>query len=162
MLQVSIPYLQDARDTRRYLGCWRKLYAAFGTQSFVARFGDVTPFLEPSPETLSDDAAGLAWLRRTVQASVHVTSTARMAMRAEDGVTDPEQRVFGVDGLTVADISAAPTTNGAHTVALAYLLGQKAAEALIRDAAREDAAASKKEQERAVRAAHSLRPVNFY
>lgn len=61
----------------------------------------------------------------------YAVGTARMAVSPSDGVVDPTLRVHGVDGLSLADLSTAPTTNGAHLMSQAFVIGQKAADYLL-------------------------------
>jgi len=44
------------------------------------------------------------------------------------GVVDPQLRVFGVTGLRVIDASIMPTIPAAHTMAPAYMIGEKGAD----------------------------------
>ncbi|KAF2010118.1 GMC oxidoreductase [Aaosphaeria arxii CBS 175.79] len=83
------------------------------------------------PETLSDedvdafvkDAAGTVW---------HANGTVVMGKPENPkACVDTSFRVYGVQGLRVADLSVCPVTTNNHTQATAYLVGQKAAEKLI-------------------------------
>jgi hypothetical protein len=141
--QARLDYLGWHEDGAHFVGCIRKLYAALSAPAFTSRFGNVSSHFEPSAALLADDSAALTWARAHVDSGGHVTGTARMARSSADGVVDPTQHVFGVDGLTVADLSAAPTTNGAHTQAQALLLGQKLAEGLLGRAAAQATAAQR-------------------
>jgi choline dehydrogenase-like flavoprotein len=65
----------------------------------------------------------LAWARRASQSVYHPTSTCAIG-----AVVDPELRVYGVEGLRVADASVMPTITRANTNAAAIMIGEKAAD----------------------------------
>lgn len=70
-------------------------------------------------------------VRREVQHTYHPSCTARIGSET-DGVVDPELRVYGVDGLRVADASVFPVIPHGNTHAPAVMVGEKAAD-LIRE-----------------------------
>ena len=70
-------------------------------------------------------------VRREVEHTYHPSCTARIGSEA-DGVVDPELRVYGVDGLRVADASVFPVIPHGNTHAPAVMVGEKAAD-LIRE-----------------------------
>ncbi|KAL8370382.1 hypothetical protein RB595_000654 [Gaeumannomyces hyphopodioides] len=97
----------------------------------------VEPFVRPAPAAAAAkaeeaDGAGAgtghpafeAWVEAVRRAgnappqapfsSAHQMGTCRMAARAEDGVVDPRGRVWGVDGLFVADASVFPSASGVN------------------------------------------------
>ena len=63
--------------------------------------------------------------------SAHQMGTARMSARAEDGVLDPDGRVYGVEGLLVADASAFPTASGVNPMLTIMALAHRAVRSLI-------------------------------
>jgi len=63
--------------------------------------------------------------------SAHQMGTARMAASAETGAIDPDGRVYGVDGLIVADASAFPTASGVNPMLTVMALAHRATRALI-------------------------------
>jgi choline dehydrogenase len=70
-------------------------------------------------------------VRREVEHTYHPSCTARIGSET-DGVVDPELRVYGVDGLRVADASVFPVIPHGNTHAPAVMVGEKAAD-LIRE-----------------------------
>jgi choline dehydrogenase-like flavoprotein len=64
----------------------------------------------------------------------HANGTVKMGKEGVDGAcVDSSGRVFGVQGLRVADVSVCPHTTNNHTQATAYLVGQKMGEKLIKE-----------------------------
>jgi choline dehydrogenase len=51
--------------------------------------------------------------------------------RKANSVVDAELRVYGVDGLRIADASVMPTVPSANTAATVYALAERAAELII-------------------------------
>ena len=78
------------------------------------------------PDGDSDEAI-LAWARRAGQSVYHPTSTCAIG-----AVVDPQLRVYGLDGLRVADASVMPTITRGNTNAATIMIAEKAAD-LIRD-----------------------------
>ena len=68
----------------------------------------------------------VAFVRRAGQTVYHPTSTCAIG-----SVVDPELRVYGAEGLRVADASVMPTITRANTHAATIMIGEKAAD-LIR------------------------------
>jgi choline dehydrogenase-like flavoprotein len=63
--------------------------------------------------------------------SAHQMGTARMAANAEGGVIDADGRVYGVQGLLVADASAFPSASGVNPMLTIMALAHRATSALI-------------------------------
>ena len=55
-------------------------------------------------------------------------------MGPDDGVVDPQLRVYGVEGLRVIDASIMPTVGRGNTNAAAIMIGEKAADLVLQDA----------------------------
>ncbi len=67
------------------------------------------------------------FIRHATKTFFHPTSTCAMGIDAE-AVVDPELRVYGIDGLRVADASIMPTIPSGNTNAPCVMIGEKAAE----------------------------------
>jgi choline dehydrogenase-like flavoprotein len=63
--------------------------------------------------------------------SAHQMGTARMGPSAGGGVIDPDGRVYGVEGLLVADASAFPSASGVNPMLTIMALAHRAASAFI-------------------------------
>jgi choline dehydrogenase-like flavoprotein len=64
----------------------------------------------------------------------HASSTCAIAAEADRGVLDSRFRVHGIDGLRVVDASVFPRIPGLFIVSAVYLIGEKAARAILQDA----------------------------
>ncbi|RYP63278.1 hypothetical protein DL771_009349 [Monosporascus sp. 5C6A] len=72
------------------------------------------------------------WMRDGAVASFqHPCFTAAMMPRELGGVVGNDLKVFGVEGLRVADASMMPLLPGTHTSATCYAIGEKAADIII-------------------------------
>ncbi|CAE6517369.1 unnamed protein product [Rhizoctonia solani] len=71
----------------------------------------------------ADDATLAKEVRERVDTVYHPTSTARIG-----SVVDARLRVYGIDGLRIADCSVIPTIISGHTEAPALAIGEKAAD----------------------------------
>lgn len=83
-----------------------------------------------SPE---DDAAIETWLRENIGTTWHSLGTCKMAPREKNGVVGPNLDVHGVKGLKIADMSIPPQNVGANTNNTALVIGEKAADIIIRE-----------------------------
>lgn len=82
--------------------------------------------------TAEDNDAIEQAIRETVGTTWHSLGTAKMAPRDEMGVVDPDLNVYGVNGLKVADLSVPPQNVGANTNNTALMIGEKAADIIVK------------------------------
>ncbi len=78
------------------------------------------PFSVPAGDS---DEAILDWVRHAGQTVYHPTSTCAIG-----SVVDPQLRVYGIEGLRVADASVMPTITRANTNAATIMIGEKASD----------------------------------
>ncbi|KAF5022829.1 hypothetical protein F66182_5123 [Fusarium sp. NRRL 66182] len=80
-----------------------------------------------------DDKAIEQWIREKVETTWHSIATCKMAPREDKGVVDERLNVWGTKGLKLADLSIPPENVGANTNNTAIMIGEKAADIIIRD-----------------------------
>ncbi|PNH66212.1 hypothetical protein VD0002_g3083 [Verticillium dahliae] len=101
-----------------------------GAEEIQAFFPGLEPFVrgearnEEGEEAGVNDPAFTAWLERVravgnkppnaLFTSAHQMGTCRMAANEDEGVVDPRGRVFGTEGLYVADASVFPSASGVN------------------------------------------------
>lgn len=96
----------------------------------------VTEEHAPGPGVgVDDEAAILDWARRTAVTIYHPTGTCKMGTDSM-AVVDPRLRVHGIKGLRVADASIMPRIVSGNTNAPAIMIGEKASDLILEDAAR--------------------------
>lgn len=86
--------------------------------------------LEYSPE---DDMILEQFLRENINTTWHSLGSAKMAPREKFGVVDKDLNVYGVKGLKLADLSIAPENVGGNTNNTALVVGEKAADIIMRE-----------------------------
>ena len=85
------------------------------------------PEIIPGP-TVQSDADILAYIRNVSTPLYHAGATCAMGRKGDaNAVVDSQARVFGVQGLRVVDMSAAPFTPPGHPQATVYMLAEKIA-----------------------------------
>jgi len=83
-------------------------------------------------ELADDDGACRDWIRGAVLGHWHASCTCRMGARDDPGaVTDPSARVYGVEGLRVADASIMPSVPCANTNIPTIMIGEKVAATIL-------------------------------
>jgi choline dehydrogenase len=97
------------------------------TQAFAPFLGDP---LQPG-ELVRSDAEIRAYIRSAASTVYHPVGTCKMGVDPL-AVVDPRLRVYGVEGLRVADASIMPTIVNGNTNAPAIMIGEKLAD-LIKD-----------------------------
>ncbi len=94
----------------------------------------VTDEYDPGHHIQTDEEF-LEHARNTAQTIYHPTSTCKMGPDSDKGaVVDARLRVYGVEGLRVADASIMPTITSGNTNAPAIMIGEKVADMMLQDA----------------------------
>lgn len=89
----------------------------------------------PGPDLTTDEQIG-QYVLREFQSLYHPVGTCKMGPEGDPmAVVDAELRVRGVEGLRVVDASIMPTVPGGHTVAPTIMIGEKAAEEIVKEVA---------------------------
>lgn len=100
------------------------------SQSAMARFRGVE--LQPGPNVKTDDEID-AWVREASLSDYHPAGSNRMGVAGDElAVVDDQLRVFGLEGLRIADASIMPVVVSGNTNAPAMMIGEKCAD-LIRN-----------------------------
>jgi choline dehydrogenase-like flavoprotein len=95
----------------------------------------IAPFVRKTlagPASLSDAAID-AYCKESCAPVWHANGTVRMGKEDDGSCVDSSGKVYGVQGLRIADLSVCPLTTNNHTQATAYLVGQKLAEKMVRE-----------------------------
>jgi len=122
-------YLADARDKQTSLAALR-LARRIADQPALRKL--IVREVRPGPEAQSD-AALLEHIARLGATSYHPIGTCKMGSDAM-AVVDQQLRVRGIKGLRVADASIMPTMVSSNTNAPSFLIGERCADFLLRDA----------------------------
>lgn len=123
---VDPNYLSTAFDRRNAIALAR---AARGVMRDSSLKGSIIGD-EWVPKGDSDDEV-LEFVKDTAISAWHYSCSVRMAKEDDgSGCLDSDFRVFGINGLRVADMSAAPLLPQCHPQAVAYLIGDILAEKL--------------------------------
>ena len=87
----------------------------------------------PSVQDLAnDDGACRDWIREAVVGHWHASCTCRMGTADDPGaVTDPSARVYGVEGLRIADASIMPAVPCANTNIPTIMIGEKVSATIL-------------------------------
>ncbi len=89
--------------------------------------------IEPLDSDLASDDALDAWLEREITTGQHLTSTCKMGPASDPtAVIDQHGRVYGVQGVRVADASAMPECVRANTNVTTILIGERMADFIRR------------------------------
>ncbi|KAK6076619.1 GMC oxidoreductase [Seiridium cupressi] len=102
-----------------------KICYVTGAQEIRPSLTGIEPFVRAASEdkTAANDARFEEWLKRLRAAGnpstdnwgcAHQMGSCRMSKAAEDGVVDPKGKVWGVEGLYVADASVFPSASGVN------------------------------------------------
>lgn len=125
-IKVHANFLDDPDDVTALIRCLeicREIGNSDGLRPFVKRELMPGPIKGAALEEFVRNAAGTYF---------HQTCTAKMG-RDVMSVVDGALRVYGVDGLRIADGSIMPTITTGNTMAPCVVIGERAAELLLKD-----------------------------
>jgi choline dehydrogenase len=85
----------------------------------------------PGPSTAESEEEVVQFLRDRTELLYHPSCTARMGAGPDDAVVDPQLRVFGTEGLRVADASVMRSVVRGNTNAPTIMIAEKGADMLL-------------------------------
>lgn len=128
-LLIDPNFLDHAFDRRSCIETFRHMSEVISHPSFAK---DTTGVIL-GPDSDSDEGI-LEYWRQNGVAGLHAVGTVKMGRPGDpDAAVDSRFRVFGVEGLGVADLSAVPFVPNNHTQTTAYVTGATCAEVLLED-----------------------------
>ncbi|KAK4223202.1 putative GMC oxidoreductase [Podospora fimiseda] len=120
-----------------------KILFAGGAREIHPCLPGFEPFIRPDGDADKTEKKFKKWLERlkahgnkppvTSFVSAHQMGTCRMSLKAKDGVVDPRGRVWGAEGLYVADASVFPTASGVNPMVTAMAIADWIAQGLCED-----------------------------
>lgn len=96
--------------------------------SALSPYNDGEAFLGPD----KSEEEILGFIRQNSSTIWHAAGTCKMG-RDTMAVVDPKLRVYGVEGLRVADASIMPSITAGNTAAACMMIGEKAADLILSD-----------------------------
>jgi choline dehydrogenase len=119
---VNPNYLHAESDLERLVQATKLSRDIFATRAFSEWAGEE---LRPGPQTESLDDLR-AFVRRTADSYHHQAGSCKMGLD-DNAVVDPQLRVYGVDGLRVADASVMPTVPSGNCHAGIVMIAERLA-----------------------------------
>lgn len=114
MPDIDLGYFRDPADLPRLLEGLRLADEAARHPALAGPTGGSR--LGPPPGAIATDAGAARWIRNSAWTYHHPVGTCAMGLDPAAGaVVDPDARVYGVDGLSVADASILPEIPSANT-----------------------------------------------
>ena len=123
--EINYNYLQDERDLVRMREVMRTSAALLKTKAMKPWF---KKYAEIDDATLADDTKLNDWMLDHLGTAIHMCATAKMGNEAEGAVVDQYGKVYGVEGLRVADTSILPSAPLRGPAATAHLIGEVVAD----------------------------------
>ncbi|TFK53236.1 alcohol oxidase [Heliocybe sulcata] len=124
MPRIEVNQLKEEVDREMMVASIEKAYDVLSSKAWEE-------FLEPQEKPSRE--AILEIIKERLTTLWHLGGTCAMETTFNKGVVDSTFRVHGVEGLRVADTSVIPFPISAHTQAVAYAIGEKAAVFIGRD-----------------------------
>ncbi|KAF7561105.1 hypothetical protein G7046_g3025 [Stylonectria norvegica] len=138
-LKKQIWAYKKSREIMRRTGMFRGEVAPGHPQFIENSKASCVDIEEPLTEvqdlqySAEDDKAIEQFVRENVNTTWHSIGTAKMAPREDFGVVDQNLNVWGTKGLKIADLSIPPSNIGGNTNNTAILIGEKAADIIIKE-----------------------------
>lgn len=129
--EIQPDYLSTDDDIQRMLRGVRFIRELAGTAALKEI---ITEELRPGAACASDEAL-VQDIRDNAWSVFHACSTCRMGPDPQADVVDHCLRVYGVESLRIADASIFPSLVSGNTNAAAIMVGEKAADLILSDAA---------------------------
>lgn len=83
--------------------------------------------------TAKDDEVLEKWILGNAGTTWHPLGTCQIAPKSKGGVVDERLRVYGVKNLRVCDLSILPLEPGCNLASMAYAVGERGADLIIKD-----------------------------
>ena len=124
---IRANYLESEADLQVLLAGVKFIRELVSTSAFKDLCGD-----ESAPgANVTDEAELQEFIRSNCTTLWHPVGTCKMG-HDKYAVVDPELRVYGVDGLRVADASVMPKIIAGNTNAPCIMIGEKAADLILK------------------------------
>ena len=126
---IRFNFLSSKNDRDGVLAAIRKGRELMATPPLKEMTGEE---IAPGAHLKTDDEI-LDWVRNNAETTYHPVGTCKMGTDAM-AVVDARLRVHGIAGLRVADASIMPTLTSGNTNAPTIMIGEKAADMVLKDA----------------------------
>jgi choline dehydrogenase len=125
--ELRFNYLSTDQDRREWVEAIRVARDLL-TQQAMEAFNDGE--LSPGPSVETDEQI-LDWVAHDAETALHPSCTAKMGVDSMAVVDPLTMRVYGIDGLRVADASAMPYVTNGNIYAPVMMLAEKAADLIL-------------------------------
>ncbi|MBM84901.1 MAG: choline dehydrogenase [Rhodospirillaceae bacterium] len=123
---IRFNFLSARHDREGLLAAMRKARELMATSPVKEVTGQE---LAPGAHVRTDEEL-LDWVRHHAETTYHPVGTCKMGIDPM-AVVDPELRVYGIEGLRVADASVMPTLTSGNTNAPSIMIGEKCAQMVL-------------------------------
>jgi choline dehydrogenase len=122
-------YLSNESDVKDLLEGVKILRKLVKTESFRPVIGEE---FRPGPQCQTDEQM-IQHIKDTVWTVFHPSSTCRMGPDPKSNVVDRNLKVYGIEGLRVADASIFPSLVCGNINAATIMVGEKASDLILKD-----------------------------
>jgi choline dehydrogenase len=127
-------YLSNESDVKDLLEGVKILRKLVKTESFRPVIGEE---FRPGPQCQTDEQM-IQHIKDTVWTVFHPSSTCRMGPDPKSNVVDSNLKVYGIEGLRVADASIFPSLVCGNINAATIMVGEKASDLILKDQKRKE------------------------